>query len=545
MDSETIYLFRCTVYDPLIPGEKILYYCTGSGVVVGDIFYEPRISNPGSFQSAMFGSGKTGGASQTSYGVVDLVNADGGLDALIDYGYGRGFEIDRYQNGVVTPALSGTTEQPVFSLETISFRIKDSSQVFNSPIQPTLYLGNNALPAGLEGGADMKDKPKPRCFGSVLNATIPCVNTSRLIYQGNDGAVSFVNVYDNAVALTKGADYTSQADMEANAPAAGYYRQWIAGGYCRLGSAPAGAITADLLHGATDADRTIAQIGKALAAEKIGSGSIVERSITKLDAAMPYVVGLYTGTTEMTVAAALDMICKPDIWWGFDADSKFWIKQVNIPLPGSIIGVLDDTKILSLERQATSDADRGVPCWKVDVQYGKNWTVQKDGIAGSITASRRDFLANEYRDTVATNESIQVIHPMATVLIVPTLLTSEIDAQVEASRKLSTYSVRKDLLKIKVPSSLRSFSLGEVVCMKYPRYGYSAGRATLIVGIESYFKINETTLTLWGTSAPVSLYFKEDYFKEDYYLQSDFNSCAFVGPYFKEDYFKEDYFKFI
>lgn len=544
MNEPIIYWLKLTVYNTTLSSVTIEYFAT-KGIVIDGVFYEPRILNPGSFKSMMFSDGKTGGASTLSFGEVTLINNDGGLDYLRDYGYGREFEIGKLENGINISQLKGITEQPTFTTEEISIRIKDRSAELNVPICLNRYLGNNSLPNGLEGSSDLKDKPKIRSFGSAPNVTLQCVNSARLIYHGNDGGCSFTNVYDNAVALAKGADYTSQADMEANAPSAGYYRQWVAGGYCRLGSAPSGTVTGNIVTGATIANRTIAQTIKTLVSEKILFDDITESSITKLDIDMPYEIGFCTGVSEMTYLQVFDQICKPDVWFGFDSNNKFWVKQIKTPLVNQIIGLLDKTRILSFDRQATNDDGRGVPYYKVNINYNKNHTVQSDGIAGSVTTSRRDFLKNEFRTISSEDVSIQAIHPLAPVLNIDTLLTTESDAVVEAARILSMRSVVSDLINIKTKSFLYKFSLGDIICIKYPRYGYNAGRAVLIVGMEIFYATNEITYTVWGTSASVALYFSEDYCLEDYCLNNNLDSALFVGLYSSEDYYSEDYNIFI
>jgi hypothetical protein len=70
------------------------------------------------------------------------------------------------------------------------------------PLQTTKYAGSNVLPAGREGVEDLKGKPKPVCLGSVFNIAPPCVNTSKLIYQVNDGAVASISaIRDRGVPL--------------------------------------------------------------------------------------------------------------------------------------------------------------------------------------------------------------------------------------------------------------------------------------------------------------------------------------------------------
>ena len=92
-------------------------------------------------------------------------------------------------------------------------------------------------------------RKKPLCFGRVFNVTPPMVNTAKLIFQVNDGAVDAVSmVYDHGKELTQGADYANEADLldDLLAPAVGFYKVWPAGGYFRLGAIAVGPITVDI-----------------------------------------------------------------------------------------------------------------------------------------------------------------------------------------------------------------------------------------------------------------------------------------------------------
>ena len=108
-----------------------------------------------------------------------------------------------------------------------------------------------SLPAGVEGVVgDLAGKPKPLLFGVVTNIAPPCVNTARLIYQVNDGTItSLDDVYDRGVALTLEGTYASEADVldDGQEPSAGMYKVYLAGGLFRLGSSPAGTVTAEMV----------------------------------------------------------------------------------------------------------------------------------------------------------------------------------------------------------------------------------------------------------------------------------------------------------
>lgn len=198
------------------------YYCGGdvefitqSGDTPANITFEPCLIQPLLVQRFAFDGNKTMGRSQVGYGQLILDNTDGGLDTILTYGVdGRSLVIRRGVQGAAYPSgftemFKGTMQQLISDpsdQSKIVVSVRDQQSLLNVPLQTTLYAGNNALPAGLEGTAsDLKGKPKPVCYGKVLNVSAPCVNTSKLIYQVNDGAVSSVDaVYDRGIALSAG-----------------------------------------------------------------------------------------------------------------------------------------------------------------------------------------------------------------------------------------------------------------------------------------------------------------------------------------------------
>lgn len=391
---------RVTIRDALIyiKNPETFRFCSGSGYTTAptdtppDTFYEPRISNPGLFRQAMFAQGTTGGKSSPGSGVIELINLDGGLDAMLDYGFdGRSCVVKRGCAGwpltAFVPVITGTIEQAEFTFEKLIFRLKDKAADLTTPVQTRKYAGSNTNGAGIEGEAALKDTLKPRLLGSRFNVSPVLVNSSKLIYQLNDGALNTISaVRDSGVALAYGqaGAYASQADMETNAPNPGEYRVWHAGGCLRLGASPLGQITADAATGSTVADRTGGQLIKQLAGEKCGPSYIVAQSIIDLDRLAPYETGIYI-TTDMTTSAAIDQLANSvGAWWGFDNLGYFWVKQLLAPVASQAITTITQPQIFSMERVATSDGDKGVPVYKVNIDYARNNTIQKSGLAGGI-----------------------------------------------------------------------------------------------------------------------------------------------------------------
>lgn len=383
LPSVPVYLVEISAHN----GTEVvtLRYAT-SGVVVGGYYYEPRVVNPGSIRAMLFGEGTTFGASSTGYGEIVLVNSDGALDPLIGYGQsGRDVMIKRFLAGVVTLLAACTGEQATVTTEQVALRVKDPSAVFSAPVQTNKYNGTNSLPNGVDGTDDIKGKEKPLVFGTVYNVAPTLVNTSRLIYQASDGVVAALPaVYDKGVKLAAGSTYTSQADMEANAPAAGEYRAWLSGGMFRLGSSPVGQITCDAVEGATAADRTAAQVAKRIALRKLASGALVTQDFTDLDALNAAEVGIYINGNTTYRAALDDVLGSIGGWWSFDTGGKLNVGRLDAPA-GTPAMSLTGAEALSLDRVATNDAGRGVPAYQVNLDYQKNYTVQPAGsLAGSV-----------------------------------------------------------------------------------------------------------------------------------------------------------------
>lgn len=388
--SEIIYAVDLTVY---VPGTGVttLYYAT-NGVVFNNQYYEPRLKQPGNFSQNIFSDGRTGGASQTGYGEIVLLNPDGGLDPLITYGFdGRPLILRKIVDGVGSILMSCSMEQPTPSWTEVPIRIKDKQQLFNVAIQPTKYIGDNVLPDGLEGSDDIKGQPKPILYGVVNNLTPVCVNTSRLIYQCSDTALAALSaVRDRGVPLAADTAYTTQAEMFANPPVPGTYRVYLAGGVFRLGSLPTGAVTCDAVEGSTAGLRTAAQIAKRVALRVITAGEMDLTDIAALDTANNAEVGIYV-KQEATVAAVLDEILSSvGAWYGFNSVGVLNMGRLEAPIASPSLATFTNAELLDIQRRATNDTGRGIPPYKINLGYDKNYTVQD---ATSLAGSAREVLS--------------------------------------------------------------------------------------------------------------------------------------------------------
>lgn len=474
-------------------------------------FYDGRIEQPANVQRDCFSNGRTFGRTIIGFGDMVLINNDGGLDGLLDYSFvGRRITIrlgTRSTTGAITwsTIIVGSMEQAELSWQRVIVRVRDRQLDLAKPLQATRYAGGNALPAGLEGNDDdLKGKPKPLVYGAVFNIAPPCVNTSRLIYQLHTGGqvVSVNAVYDRGVLLTAGSAYSSQADMEANAPAANQYRVWndaTLGCFIRLGSNPSGLVTSDVTQGAS---RTAGQLFQAILLKAgVAQSDISSADITALDAAVSYEVGVYAGVDkDYSPLELLDELCNSvGAWYGCDAFGTYRIGRIELPT-GASVGTITANEIIKIERVASRDSGAGVPAWKVKLGYYKVQSVQTD-LAAGVSLGRKSLVAEQYRRQEVFDEAVKTVNALSPELEFNTVLTGKGDALNEANRRLTIYKTRRDIyqLTVRVDASLASIiDLGKIITLQVNRFGMNAGKKFLIIGVRTNMRGYQFDLTVWG-----------------------------------------------
>jgi len=508
-----IYLVEIVAATNSAGSTTTLRFCTENYVTKptdfpANTYYEPRIKTPADITRNMFASGTTSGASRVGYGVVELSNVDGGLDYMSNYSYDNraltikvGNPTDAYS--AFTTILSGTMEQVEFTFSTVTVLARDKLAVLDLPLQKTEFAGTNSLPSGLEGVADLKGQKKPFCYGKVYNVQPPSVNTSRLIYQVNDAAISDVTaVYDRGVGLTKGTAYSNVSDMETNAPAAGYYRvlSTSTGSYFRLGATPTGLITCDVTQGAASSNRTAAQIIKLMAIKGgVSSGDINASDVTALDTANSAEVGIWVFGEESGLTCIDQISQSVGAWYGYDATGQFRMGRFAAASGAADLEINDDN-IISIETIRPSDTDRGLPAYKVILNYLKNYTVQDTDVATSVTEARKSVLKYPSAATTATDATVQTQYLLASEIVRDTLMIDGTAAGTEATRLLNLYKVKRTMYQVAIALDVTATlpDLNDVANLTLNRFGLDSGTLFRIIGISSSYAKNRATLTLWG-----------------------------------------------
>ena len=464
-------------------------YTSAAADTPASTWFDGRIAGNPKVERQMFGRQGVGGLTRVN-AEVELLNLDGGLDTLPrDYGLdGRRAQL---LLGRPTDPLSAfglvfsgvVAARPNVGFNVVSLALSEASARLDVPINRTAYAGTGAA----EGGADLQGKPKPKGWGNCQNVSGPLVDSALLIYQVHDGAISDVPAcYDRQVALAKGADYASYADMAANAPAAGNYRVWKGGGFFRLGSTPAGTVTADVLGDASGAGyvNTTADILNRILVDQAGfvAADIDAAAIAQMNVDQPGEVGIWRGldadTVENVVAELLE---NAGAFGGFSRAGLFTCAVIKSPGTAAAAAVYTSEDIRSIEREPLPEPVEPI-VWRTRVGYQKNYTVQND-VAAAVTAARRTFAAEAERISSKEDAAVLSRHILAREYgATGALFAQAADADTEAVRRLALWKPERGLYSVVVPAPALARDLGNEVTVAYNRFGFDAGVQAMVLG---------------------------------------------------------------
>lgn len=485
----------------LIPGEStgtygaVKTYASTTGYTtkpsdsLPNTHFESRIEVPLHFERSIVAAAGFGGQASVGFGTLEVSNTDGFYDDIVNDGATDGRRILikigsddlRYdQFGVIFDGTSAGIESTESTMRVL---LRDLNYLLDRPIQNTVYGGTG----GLDGNADIKGNPKPLCFGRCLNITPVLVNPTGLVYQVHNGPIQAISaVYDRGALLTAGSGYTT--DLTA--------------GTITLTTAPAGTITADV-QGAKSSgvylSSTASIIDYILKTHTIVTPDRIDAaSISKCASDSSAEVGIYI-TEKVTAAEVIGALMNGiGGWWGFNRNGKVQIAVFKAPTGTPRIEIIEDD-ILDIER-VTLPSGIYPPPWRYRVGYQRNWTVQGTDLAGSVSSTRRAFLAEGYRVGQAQDEVITLKHPMSREPdIIPAYYANQSDADAEAERLLNLYGrAARGMYRVRVKTYPFQLDVGDVVALRYPRWNLRNGLPLVVVGVEDDATANDITITVFG-----------------------------------------------
>lgn len=515
-------------YDPVAAAEKTVYFAMGSGLSFTDGPYIPgaltKWTSPTqkisiSEQGAVASGAEAGQIILSN--VPDTIDGTGPLDALADWAWQRR-KASVYWVGSTWASRAlvaiGMLEQPVAPLSanssvdsTLVFPLRDPRSILDVPLQATKYLGTNVDGAGVEGDADLKGRVKPILYGVVSNIPGVRVNASKLIWQIADKAVNVLCSRDGGAALSLNTVRGSLASLQANDPAPGTYDTYAGaeGTFVRFGTTPFAQVTFDAAEGANDAARTHAQIWSRIRTERCGTpaagAGFNTASITAVDALDGNPVGFWWDSDATRLDAVNAVLTSLS---GFEVQEFTGLWKIGRLVTPTGTTALDfvvlrpttrlaanDRAIDRLVRVRPSGSKNGAPPYRVNVQWGLNYTVMSSGdFVGVVQQRLRDKFGLEWRTETVTNSAIwnpttQVgPWPDAPEMTVQVAyqpgedgLTSPA-AATEAARLLALYSALLAAYEVTFRAKTTDRLLpGDVVSLKHAQMGLAAGKKFVVL----------------------------------------------------------------
>lgn len=518
------YLVEIEAYDPVSGG--VVTHCFSSlklstlpSDTLPNRWFDDRLDVPGDYTRAMFSDGTTAGAIDVGVGVVRMHNNDGGVDGLLNHAFDgytltiRSVERERPRYANAVTVFRGTVEQIEMSWGAMEVRLRDRLAELDKPLQTVKFAGTT-IAGGMneaEGKPDdLKDQPKPLCYGAPMCIPAVASNTFDNIFDvGQNGLQGVFEVRDKGVALpATGNDYGTVALLRAATIAGGRYSSCRAAGLIRTGSTPAGQITVAPLEGTNAGARTAAQIARRMLLRmgKVEGVDFLAADVAALDALNSAPLGYWIGSEDKIALDAIGEVLNsigatilPD---RFGVYRMYRMEEPNGP-PVMTLTLADilETNARGIERLATGDQGKGVPSWKVTMQWGRNYSVMRRSELDNVNTpeSFKSFAELEWRSAVAEDATVKTIHKLASELTFESYFTVAADAQAEAARRLVLYKTRRDRFKVPVPSYyVEELDLAAIVRLRIPRFGLDDGKLFRVIGMAPNLQTKITTLDLWG-----------------------------------------------
>jgi hypothetical protein len=491
-------------------------------------FWQPRLLADVEISQSASDAASLGGVLSLGIGAIGLDDADDALSALSQWGTADGrrvtvtvIPVEDAQRGDAGTPLAGRTLGMQMDLSTgiatilrtdpeASFigivqridqaegsrgtlRITDVVERLATPLQPTTYAGTG----GVEGGDDLKGKPKPVALGRVSQAEPVALGDVDL--GVGIGALPTYQVHWRQVAeigavRVRGVEQT----LVGGAPSIGQAREFPALGMFQLGGAPDGAVTADVRGDAVGG--YVSSLGGVLRrlvgslGPQLGADDIDAVAFAFAEADLPGEIGWYQGaeeTTCATVAAGLVASCGAVLSGGRRGRLRLWdpiasgIDQFSLTMP----------HILALRPVVRPDSIRPLPR-EVAIQWRPNWTVLSD-IAGSVPDTDRARLASRFSGPARTNSTpITTRVAQQRTLTFAGLYWAQADAQARANAWRAWLQGAPEMFEVTTDRYLGQIECGHMGRIAYPAWGLGNGVRVTVIGWAENLATRRLTMTV-------------------------------------------------
>lgn len=446
----------------------------------------PHLLNPGNYERSLFTGKRTFGAVSGNYGEVVIANHNGQYDGWIDYGFdGRRFRLyygpenAAYPSGY-TLVLQCTMLSADFGLDAVRIKLRDRLSLLDKPVIGEFFSGTG----GVEGSEDQAGSPKPRLFGYTWFIPMVLLDYGLQLYFVHQSApfmpASVPTVYDGGVELARGSNYSDVSDMLDNAPDDGEYRCLTSGPtYVRLSSVPVYTVFANSNGGSFNSTQAAIEAGVDDAA---GAPAFAITNAYVSDA----------GTTWLQM---LNEHALPYLYtFGFNRLDQ-WQSTAFAAPSGSPKYVFTQHNCISMTRQSPEGSQ--VPAYRVHAQSDRAW-IDKPTLAPYAPLDTYQWLERKYKtDLAVANSATLTKHKLAESV---ELESSAYMGATQLNNYLSLFGTRRDqlLVEAKFTPELLALDLNDVVQVKWPRFGYAAGKLFRVIAQRFDFSTNRFQLTIWG-----------------------------------------------
>jgi len=456
--------------------------------------YEPIISDGVNFKESLnLESSKAG----LSFGGVSLKNNDQSYTHLLDDIWVKRKIIlligdVTWERADFRVIFNGITEDIKSSnLTTLFISVRDKMQRLNYPLSE----------AKLDDRTINNETLLPMLFGECFNVTPILVDPSEHEYMLHNGKM-------------EGIIEARDDDVPVNV------QKLLHKGTCLLSNNSFGAITASGQGDSSDGykntvsrlvEHIVTRYGKD--GERFESSDIDHQSFEKFEAENPQAVGLFindrvnviTGITMLADSLGAQVIPS--------RSGLLRIIKIRAPLAGNAPIINDEVNLVtntgntlvgtngntllsthSNETRVLTEHDiveRGISISKrvpvrssIKIGYCKNYTVQKEVTTG-IPQNHKELYSNEWLSKLATDNAVSLLYKIDTQPVQKdTLLVNGDDAQAEADRLLSIFSVQRSVFKIKGFINLVYIELGDDIILKFNKFGLDNGKYGVVLSID-------------------------------------------------------------
>jgi hypothetical protein len=451
-------------------------YTTHSGETPATTAYLPYLTGSFTFSRKVSVTSEEV-SMQVQTGEVEIDNRDGSVDSwLTDVWVKRSIKAfigdPSWARSDFRQILAGRVGnvQPS-GRDKLKMSIYDEAQRLNYPLTE----------AKLGGTTDNKESLIPLTFGEVFNITPLLTNPGTHEYSVHNGAIEgILEVRDNGIPLTG-------TSLPTYHPTTGRFN---------LAASPAGQITCDV-QGAKPSSyvHTLSTIVQEMCTNwgsvtnRLTSGDLDATNLSTFNSAHSQTLGIYT-PDQTNVLDACNQLCRSlqaSLYFSRAGKLSLWTLPTTY---GSAVAEFTAGNMVAKSFQVI-EVLQAKP--SVKLGYGKNYTVQKSGLAGGLPSTTTDEFAKDFEDISVSDSSAVALYRYTSVPArEETLLVSTSEATAQANTRLSLRSTNRLIVSFVTFEEAYLRDLGDVVGVDHTRIG---GRHVgVIISIAEDLANNRITL---------------------------------------------------